>query len=82
MSFVDASNGAPLVGAAVVELQPDGRNVARMLTTDSTGRARIDPGTYRRVSPFDVAARTKILELYEDLARAAPFEGLLFHDED
>lgn len=46
-----------------------------------TGAARVDPATYRRVSPFDAGGRQKILALYEDLARAAPFEGLLFHDD-
>lgn len=40
-----------------------------------------DPTAYRRASLFDPAARAKILSLYEDLARHAPFEGLLFHDD-
>lgn len=46
-----------------------------------TGQPRVDPSTYRRISPFDEAGRRKVLDLYEDLARAAPFEGLLFHDD-
>lgn len=46
-----------------------------------TGNAEPAPETYRRVSPFDPEARRKILTLYEDLARHAPFEGLLFHDD-
>jgi poly-beta-1,6-N-acetyl-D-glucosamine N-deacetylase len=45
------------------------------------GQPGIDPSTYRRISPFDAAGRQKVIELYEDLARAAPFEGLLFHDD-
>jgi poly-beta-1,6-N-acetyl-D-glucosamine N-deacetylase len=36
---------------------------------------------YRRLSPFAPEARALILELYEDLARHADFEGLLFHDD-
>jgi biofilm PGA synthesis lipoprotein PgaB len=40
-----------------------------------------DSNAYRRASLFDPAARAKILTLYEDLARHAPFEGLLFHDD-
>lgn len=46
-----------------------------------TGQSHVDPGTYRRISPFDAVGRRKVGELYEDLARAAPFEGLLFHDD-
>jgi biofilm PGA synthesis lipoprotein PgaB len=36
---------------------------------------------YRRLSPFSPRARQAIREIFEDLARAAPFEGLLFHDD-
>ncbi len=46
-----------------------------------SGVAEPDPKAYRRVSPFDAEARRKVLMLYEDLARYAPFEGLLFHDD-
>lgn len=46
-----------------------------------SGTAERDPDAYRRLSPFDTEARRKILMLYEDLARHAPFEGLLFHDD-
>lgn len=46
-----------------------------------TPKGAVDPKTYRRASLFDPAARAKILTLYEDLARHAPFEGLLFHDD-
>jgi biofilm PGA synthesis lipoprotein PgaB len=36
---------------------------------------------YRRLTPFSPRAREAIREIYEDLARSAPFEGLLFHDD-
>jgi biofilm PGA synthesis lipoprotein PgaB len=36
---------------------------------------------YLRLSPFSPRARQAVREIYEDLARAAPFEGLLFHDD-
>lgn len=36
---------------------------------------------YPRLSPFSPRARQTIREIYEDLARAAPFDGLLFHDD-
>jgi biofilm PGA synthesis lipoprotein PgaB len=36
---------------------------------------------YLRLSPFSARARAAIREIYADLARAAPFDGLLFHDD-
>ena len=36
---------------------------------------------YRRLSPFSPRARQAIREIYEDLARSANFDGLLFHDD-
>jgi biofilm PGA synthesis lipoprotein PgaB len=36
---------------------------------------------YRRLSPFSPRARQAIREIYEDLARSAAFDGLLFHDD-
>jgi biofilm PGA synthesis lipoprotein PgaB len=47
--------------------------------TQAAGAAK--PADYRRLSPFDPEARRLILEIYEDLARHAEFEGLLFHDD-
>jgi biofilm PGA synthesis lipoprotein PgaB len=32
-------------------------------------------------SPFSARARAAVREIYEDLGRAAPFEGVLFHDD-
>jgi biofilm PGA synthesis lipoprotein PgaB len=36
---------------------------------------------YRRLSPFSPRVRQVIREIYEDLARNANFDGLLFHDD-
>ncbi len=36
---------------------------------------------YRRLSPFHPRARARIREIYEDLAKHCPCEGLLFHDD-
>jgi poly-beta-1,6-N-acetyl-D-glucosamine N-deacetylase len=36
---------------------------------------------FRRLSPYEPAAREIIGEIYEDLARASPMHGLLFHDD-
>lgn len=36
---------------------------------------------YPRLSPFSPAARQVIRDIYQDLARSATFDGLLFHDD-
>lgn len=46
-----------------------------------SGTAEPDTKAYRRVSPFDVTARAKITQIYEDMAKAAPIDGILFHDD-
>ncbi|WP_313619636.1 poly-beta-1,6-N-acetyl-D-glucosamine N-deacetylase PgaB [Achromobacter sp.] len=46
-----------------------------------TGLAAPDPEQYRRLSPFDATVRSRIGDLYEDLARYAIFDGILFHDD-
>ncbi|NMK47552.1 poly-beta-1,6-N-acetyl-D-glucosamine N-deacetylase PgaB [Achromobacter sp. Bel] len=45
------------------------------------GLAQPDPEQYRRLSPFDATVRARIGDLYEDLARYAIFDGVLFHDD-
>ncbi len=40
-----------------------------------------DAAVYRRLSPFSRQAHQAVLEIYEDLARHAHFQGLLFHDD-
>jgi biofilm PGA synthesis lipoprotein PgaB len=47
----------------------------------ATGSVEPDPKAYRRVSPFDVAARARIIQIYQDMAKAAPIDGILFHDD-
>lgn len=41
---------------------------------------RVNMG-YLRLSPFSPRAREAVREIYEDLARSARFDGLLFHDD-
>lgn len=36
---------------------------------------------YHRLSPFSPRARQVIRDIYQDLSRAAPIDGLLFHDD-
>jgi hypothetical protein len=49
----------------------------------SEGRPINSPehGIYPRLSPFDIRARNASLDIYEDLAHHAEFEGLMFHDD-
>ncbi len=65
----------PLLAFALPEGHP-----ARELTVRAEGPAPV-PGAYRRLSPFHPRARGVILEIYEDLARHAAFQGILFHDD-
>ena len=46
-----------------------------------TNTADVDTGQYRRLSPFDSTVRSRITDMYEDLARHSWFDGLLFHDD-
>lgn len=46
-----------------------------------TGIASVDPEQYQRLSPFSTEARKQISDIYQDLARYANFDGLLFHDD-
>ena len=58
-----------------------GAGALQHVTSWDDGRAAADQNQYQRLSPFDPAARQKILELYEDLGRAAAVSGVLFHDD-
>ena len=46
-----------------------------------TGQAVVDRKQYIRLSPWDSEVRTRITEIYEDLAKHADFKGILFHDD-
>lgn len=46
-----------------------------------TGKVSADTKQYQRLSPFNTANRQAITTLYEDLARHADFDGILFHDD-
>jgi len=52
----------------------------QVLTMPSEKSDHVNMG-YKRLSPFSPRARQTIREIYEDLASAAPFEGVLFHDD-
>lgn len=48
-------------------------------STHSQTRASMSP--YPRLSPFEPDVRATITQLYHDLARYTPFQGILFHDD-
>lgn len=52
----------------------------RVVTLPSDNSEHVNMG-YIRLSPFSPRARQVIRDIYEDLARSTPFEGLLFHDD-
>lgn len=48
---------------------------------EATGKVLVDAKQYQRLSPWNPVARQRITEIYEDLARQATFNGVLFHDD-
>jgi len=66
----------PVMAFAVTGISQD-RFVLESLQTG----VRADPRGEPRLSPFDADNRRLILEIYEDLAVHADFDGLLFHDD-
>ena len=58
------------------------KSIARVTRWDEkSGQTQVDPQQYQRLSPWDPEARKRITEIYEDLARQATFNGVLFHDD-
>ncbi len=58
------------------------KNITRVArAAPTTGALEHDPDAYARISPFDAQGRRIITEIYEDLVRAAPIAGILFHDD-
>lgn len=66
------------------ELDPALPRVQKIASPGSTAKTDVphmDLQQYRRLSPFDLTVRTRISEIYEDLARHAWIDGILFHDD-
>ncbi|MCU6398450.1 poly-beta-1,6-N-acetyl-D-glucosamine N-deacetylase PgaB [Enterobacter quasiroggenkampii] len=47
----------------------------------SSGQLREATDPYIRLSPWDPQVRQQVTDIYEDLARYASFNGILFHDD-
>jgi biofilm PGA synthesis lipoprotein PgaB len=63
------------------DLSPGIARVARWDPDHPDAPPKPDASQYQRLSPFDPQARAAITGLYEDLARSAPIDGILFHDD-
>jgi biofilm PGA synthesis lipoprotein PgaB len=68
----------PALGFHLPASDPAANDRVKTLEGDRTERLNME---YERLSPFSPRARQAIVEIFEDLARSAPFEGLLFHDD-
>lgn len=64
------------------ELRSNDKAAGQLVQTQQSKKADgpLNMG-YHRLSPFSPAARQTIQEIYQDLAKSAPFDGLLFHDD-
>ena len=66
----------------VLAFELPSKNAIAELTVHSADPAAPASGTrYRRLTPFSAEVRDTIGEIYEDLARHARIDGLLFHDD-
>jgi poly-beta-1,6-N-acetyl-D-glucosamine N-deacetylase len=68
----------PMLAWVLPAREAGAKDLVVTLPGDDSGRLNMG---YRRLSPFSARARRTIHEIYEDLARSACFEGLLFHDD-
>ncbi|HYN27136.1 MAG TPA: poly-beta-1,6-N-acetyl-D-glucosamine N-deacetylase PgaB, partial [Burkholderiales bacterium] len=60
---------------------PSTNSAAALMVHSADADAASAHPRYRRLSPFSADAQRVIGEIYEDLARHATFDGLLFHDD-
>ncbi len=60
---------------------PSNSAIAELTVQSSDPAAPASGNRYRRLTPFSAEVRDTVGEIYEDLARHARFDGLLFHDD-
>lgn len=68
----------PVLSWELPAKEPAAADRVEALPGDTSGRVNMG---YHRLSPFSPRARKVVREIYEDLARSALFEGILFHDD-
>jgi biofilm PGA synthesis lipoprotein PgaB len=65
----------------VLAFDLDGKLERVQSVEQARGKPTATRTEYPRLSPFDPKARAQITDIYEDLARHAAFDGILFHDD-
>jgi biofilm PGA synthesis lipoprotein PgaB len=68
----------PMLAWQLPASEPAAKDVVVSLPNAATGHVAMG---YPRLSPFSARARAVIRDLYQDLARSTPIDGLLFHDD-
>ena len=63
------------------KLDPSQELARHVVLRETPTGAEVDPTRYPRLTPFDTDVRRMVGDLYEDLARHAYFDGVLFHDD-
>lgn len=68
----------PLLAWELPDNDPASKDV--MMAEQANDSQHLNMG-YHRLSPFSPLARQTITEIYQDLAKSVPFDGILFHDD-
>lgn len=68
----------PMIAWQLPASEPAAADKLVTLPSDTSGHVAMG---YKRLSLFSPRVRRTIKEIYEDLARSATFEGVLFHDD-
>lgn len=68
----------PLLAWELPESDPASKDI--VVTEQGKNSQHLNMG-YHRLSPFSALARQTISEIYQDLAKSVPFDGILFHDD-
>lgn len=75
-SLVDVYAWMPVLAFELPSANPAANLLVKSADPDAPASGR-----YRRLSPFSAEVRDVVGEIYEDLARNARIDGLLFHDD-
>jgi len=68
----------PVLAWQLPAKEPAAKDMVVTLPNTATGHVAMG---YPRLSPFSSRARAVIKEIYQDLARSTPIDGVLFHDD-
>ena len=68
----------PVLAWQLPAKEPAAKDMVVTLPNSSTGHVAMG---YPRLSPFSPRARAVVKDIYEDLARSTPIDGILFHDD-